>query len=454
LKADKLTNTAEPTQTNPSLSTSKVFRTWLPLVASWLLMSFELPAINAIVARLTNPEISLAAYGGVVYPIALIIEAPIIMLLAASTALSRDWASYQKLKKITLWMGGLLTALHLLIALTPLFDFITNVLLNSPAEVIEPARKGFLFLAPWTFAIAYRRFQQGSMIRFGHSKMVGQTTFVRLITVSIVIAIGYFVKTIPGPILAGSAQGLGVTAEAIYAGLAVRKIKPLIKAAPPAKQPLTVKRFVAFYLPLALTSALWLLWQPLISAAISRMPNALESLAVWSVISGLLFMFRSPGVAYNEVMVALLEEPDAKPILKTFARNIALGVTGIILVFVLTPLSRLWLEYIAAMPANLINIGRVALAVAIPLGVLNVYISYFQGFLVHRSTTRGVAEAVVAFLSAMLVILTVGVVTKTIEGIYVATAAFTIAHLIQTVWLGIRSKNARREAVQGVRLYG
>lgn len=454
LKADKLKNIEAPTQVNPSLSISKVFRTWLPLVASWMLMSIELPAINAIVARLANPEISLAAYGGVVYPIALIIEAPVIMLLAASTALSRDWASYQKLKKITLWMGGALMGLHVLIAVTPIFDFITNVLLNSPAEVIEPARKGLLFLSPWTFAIAFRRFQQGAMIRFGHSKMVGQTTFVRLITVTVVITLGYLIKSIPGPILAGTAQGLGVTAEAIYAGLAVRRIRPLIKAAPPAKETLTLKRFVNFYLPLALTSALWLLWQPLISAAISRMPNPLESLAIWSVITGLLFMFRSPGVAYNEVMVALLEEPKAKPILKNFARNISIGATGVILIFVLTPLSRLWLQYIAAMPADLIIAGRTALGVAIPLGVLSVYISYFQGFLVHRSTTRGVAEAVVAFLSAMLVVLGVGVVLNILLGIYVATAAFTLAHLIQALWLGIRSRNLRREPVQEVRLSG
>ncbi len=84
------------TAASNALSIKKVLRTWLPLVASWILMSIELPAINAIVARLANPEISLAAYGGVVFPIALIIEAPVIMLLAAATALSRDWASYQK----------------------------------------------------------------------------------------------------------------------------------------------------------------------------------------------------------------------------------------------------------------------------------------------------------------------------------------------------------------------
>ncbi len=51
------------------------------------------------------------------------------------------------------------------------------------------------------------------MIRFGHSRMVGQTTFLRLVTVAIVITIGFIVKTIPGPTLAGAAQGIGVTVE-------------------------------------------------------------------------------------------------------------------------------------------------------------------------------------------------------------------------------------------------
>ena len=406
-------------------------------------MSIELPAINAIVARLANPEISLAAYGGVVFPIALIIEAPVIMLLAAATALSRDWASYQKLKKITLWMGGILMALHILIAITPLFDFITNVLLKSPPEVIEPARQGFLYLTPWTFTIAYRRFQQGTMIRFGQSRMVGQITFARLVSVAIVITIGFIVKTIPGPTLAGAAQGVGVTVGAIFAALLGRKIRPFIKAAPPAETPLTLKRFTVFYIPLAMTSALWLLWQPFISAAISRMPNPLESLAVWSVISGLLFIFRSPGVAYNEVMVALLEDYDAKPALRKFARNISLGLSVIILVFVATPLSRLWLQYIAALPLDLIPDGRVALALAIPLGVLSVYISYYQGFLIHSSITKSVAESVVAFLIGMIAVLLVGIITKSFVGIYIASVAYTFAHLIQTIWLALRSRSLR-----------
>jgi len=191
-------------------------------------MSIELPTINAIVARLSNPEINLAAYGGIVFPIALIIEAPVIMLLAASTALSRDWKSYQRLKKYTLWLGGILFLVHLLVALTPIYDFVVIQLLGSPEELIEPARLSLLLLSPWTFCIAYRRFQQGAMIRFGHSKMVGETTFIRLITVAVVLTFGLVTKRIQGAYLAGLAQASGVMLEAIYAGFRVRKILPEI----------------------------------------------------------------------------------------------------------------------------------------------------------------------------------------------------------------------------------
>ena len=75
------------------LSTRRILHTWWPLAASWLLMGAELPALSAVVARLANPEINLAAYGGVVFPLALIFELPVIMLLAASTALSKDYDS-------------------------------------------------------------------------------------------------------------------------------------------------------------------------------------------------------------------------------------------------------------------------------------------------------------------------------------------------------------------------
>ncbi len=168
-------------QPAPPLPLSRIFRTWWPLAASWALMGAELPALSATIARLPNPEINLAAYGGIVFPIALIIEAPIIMLLAASTALSKDWDSYQKLRRFMMAAGASLTALHVLIAFTPLYYFIVERILGAPTAIVEPGRIGLMIMTPWTWSIAYRRFNQGVLIRFGHSKAVGVGTMVRLV---------------------------------------------------------------------------------------------------------------------------------------------------------------------------------------------------------------------------------------------------------------------------------
>ena len=433
------------TPINPkNLTVKQILATWLPLVASWMLMSIELPTINAFVARLPDAEVNLAAYGGVVFPIALTIEAPVIMLLAAATALSRDWRSYQQLKKITLWMGGILAALHLLVAVTPIYDFIVNVILQVPEAVVEPGRAGLLYLTPWTLAIAYRRFQQGTMIRFGHSKMVGETTAVRLVTGVVVLVIGYSIGSIPGALLAGLTQGLSTSAEAAYAGLRIRKIRHLIKDAPPAEKPLTPKRFINFYLPLAVTSSLWLLWLPLISGTVSRMPDPIESLAVWSVATGLIFMFRTPGVAYNEAVVALLEEPCAFPMLRKFARIAALVTTTIAAAFVATPLSRLYFTVVANLSPELAVTARLTLALGVPLAILSVYISLYQGIIVQQEKTGPVAEAVAVFLLVLAGVMITGVVTSPFKGVYMAAFGFTVAHLAQGVWLLFRSRKQRR----------
>lgn len=427
------------------LTMKKVFKTWLPLLGSWLLMSMGIPLINAIIARLENPEINLAAFGGVIFPISLTIEAPIIMLLAASTALSRDWTSYKRLRKITIVMGLVLSSLHLIIAVTPLYDFIVKVIMDVPPEVIEPGRLGLIAMTPWTFAIAYRRFQQGAMIRFNHSHMVGETTVIRFVTTGIVLAVGLILNTIPGAFLGGLSQGIGVTVESLYTGFRVRKILPEIKAAPYAEKPLTLKRYIAFYVPLIVTSSLWLLWMPIVSATVSRMPDPLESLAVWSVLTGLLFAFRSPGVAFNEAVVALIEEPHSYPVLRKFTWLMCLITVVIATLIVVTPFSDFWFTTIANLPPIQAEAARVALGLGIPLTIFSLLIHFFQGIIVNLEKTSAVAEAVGVFLLVLVVVLIAGVVKESFKGVYVASAAYTIAHIAQAVWLWIRSRKQRQQ---------
>jgi len=215
--------------TDQDLTLKQISIIWWPLAVSWFLMALELPALSAVVARLPDPKINLAAYGGIVFPLALIIEAPIIMLLAASTALSKDWKSYKKIRRFMHTTSAVLTILHILVVITPIYDFVVGSLIGSPQEIIAPARIGLAIMLPWTWSIAYRRFNQGVLIRLGHTVTVGKGTAVRLSANIIVLIVGYLIGTIPGIVVATTAVSVGVMSEAIFIGI---KVKPVIKNQP------------------------------------------------------------------------------------------------------------------------------------------------------------------------------------------------------------------------------
>jgi hypothetical protein len=424
---------------------SRIIRTWWPLAASWLLMGAEVPIISAIVARLASPEINLAAYGGIVSPLSLIIESPIMMLLAASTALSKDWASYQKVRGYMMSAGAVLTGLHALLVFTPLYKIIVVGFLSPPAEIVGPARLGLALLLPWTWSIAYRRFNQGVLIRFGHSQAVGIGTVIRLSADLLVLLVGYSIHSLPGIAVAACAMSAGVLSEAVYAGIVVRPVlRDELKLAPQVQPALSYRMFFAFYLPLAMTSLLSLAVNPIGSAAISRMPNALASLAAWPVVSGLAFMVRSLGVAFNEVVVALLDEDGSSPGLRRFAFGLA-GFTVLVLVVVAaTPLSRFWFVGVSALPPELARLAQTALWIALPMPGLSVYQSLFQGAILHSKVTRGITEAVVVFLICTAICLGAGMAWGKVSGLYITLGSFTISSLVQTIWLWQRSRKVLR----------
>jgi hypothetical protein len=422
-----------------------VLRAWAPLAASWLLMACELPALSAVVARMTNPEVELAAYGGVILPIALVIEAPIIMLLSASTALSRDRASHRALRRFAHRSGLALTILHLLIALTPLYDVVVGGWIGAPAPVLDAARVGLVIMTPWTWAIAYRRFNQGVMIRFGHNRAVTVGTMLRLGTNLAILAVGLTLywsgSSIPGAVLASIAVASGVTVEAIYSGLRVRSIvREHLEVTDPTLVPLRGVAFSNFYVPLALTSIVTLLAQPLASAGVTRMPDALHSLATVPVVVGLLFMFQAMGLALTEVVVAGLGSQHGARSLWRFSVMLSVGVGVLVSGIAVSPISQLWFAAVSGLAPELVELARGALLLGIPIPIMRALQSWYSGVLVHAHRTRAISEAVGVFLVSAGLVIWMGVVTQEFAGIHVAIAAYSVGRVCQTVWLWWRSR--------------
>ncbi len=233
--------------------------------------------------------------------------------------------------------------------------------------------------------------------------------------------------------------------EAIYAGLRVRPVlRTQLRQAAPVDQPLTFRTFMDFYIPLAMTSALGLLASPLASAALSRMPSALESLAAWPVVSGFVFLLRSLSFAYNEVVIALLDEPRAARNLRSFAALLATLTTVLLLLIAATPLATVWFRHISALNPRLATLARRGLWVAALMPGLNAFQSWYQGTIVHSRRTRGITEAVAIYVLASGAVLGAGVAWGRMTGLYVGLAAVGAGMVAQTVWLRQRSRPALR----------
>jgi hypothetical protein len=422
------------------LTLRRVATLWWPLALSWAMMGLEQPLVSAAVARLPDPAVQLAAWGSFAFAVALVVEAPVIMLLAASTALSRDEAAYRALARVAHGLGLGLTLLHLLIVATPLFHWLAEHVLELPLPVREPARLGLLLLLPWTWAIASRRFHQGVLIRHGQPRTVGWGTALRLTTSCTVLAVGLVDGRGPGVVVAATALSCGVLAEAIYAAVRVQRVRRALPPADPERPPLRGAPFWRFYFPLAMTPLVTLVILPVGTAAVSRMPDPLPSLAVWPIANAVVFVLQALGLAFHEVVVALLDEPGARPPLRRFAVRLAVGTTAALALLSLTPLAHAWFSGVAALPPPLAAMGAATLWLALPIPATRVAQSWYQGLLVHARRTRAITEAVVVFGVVCVSILVVGVQQGAWVGLPVVLVAYSCGRILQTAWLAVRAR--------------
>jgi len=215
MSASSLSNTNAPGQGHDADPSSRqMLGLWLPLAASISMMVLEPSIINIGLGRTSSPDLALAAFG-VAFGLALLVEAPILMLLDASVARSRDREAFGIVRRITLILGLAVTALGLVVSLTPLYDLIVVRLMDIPLDVAAEARPTLQILSFWPLPIAWRRAHQGVLIRAEHTTTITAATGIRLATLSVSIIGGLFLFPWAGAVVAGIAMDLSVVVEAL-----------------------------------------------------------------------------------------------------------------------------------------------------------------------------------------------------------------------------------------------
>jgi len=403
------------------------------------MMAVEGPFLAAVIARLADPKFNLAAHG-VAFAFALVVEAPVIMIMSASTALANNAENYRRLRNFTFSMNAAVTGVLLVLLLPPVFDFLMRDVIALPEEVATLTYISLWLYLPWAAAIGYRRFFNGLLIRDGYTRYVAYGTVVRLSTMATTALLLYHRFDLPGAYVGAASLSFGVTLEAaasrVMARFSVRKVLAVQGNDNEVGEQLSYLGIAHFYYPLALTSIIGLALQPMVTFFMGRAPSPLESLAVFPVVGAVSFVFRSMGLSYQEVAIALVgDRYQHLPELGRFALSLGLASSAGLAIVALTPATDFWFMTVSGLAPDLARFAIVPMIILIPMPGLTVLLSLERAILVNGKHTGPITWATVTEVGLVLVCFPIFAWGFGVVGVTAAIAAFLIGRSMSCAYL-------------------
>lgn len=412
------------------------------------MMASEGPFLAAVIARLPDPTYNLAAHG-VAFALAILIEAPVIMLMSAATSIVKDRVSFLKLRNFSRVLCLGTTGLLLIVLIPAVYDVLIPGLMGVPDEVARLTYGALWFMLPWPSAIGYRRFLQGVLIRSGRTKLVAYGTVIRLVGMVVAALVGFFVFEIPGAWVGALSLASGVTVEAIAARfMAAGTVREILDGAldGPESQEISYGDIAKFYYPLALTSLIGLTVQPLLTFFMGRSVSPVESLAVFPVVHSLSFFFRSMGLAYQDTAIALMGERFVNyRALARFAVGLGTATSVGLAMVAFTPLSSVYFVSISGLTPELAEFAITPTRVIVLLPALSVLLSLQRAVLVEGRRTQLITVAsALEVMTVAMVFVALGFGLDLV-GATAAFSAFFAGRLMSNAYLAWGSRGIRPE---------
>ncbi len=424
-----------------TLAWRRLLALYVPLMFSGLLMSVEGPLITAGIARQPQAELFLAAFG-VAFAIALVYEAPILMVLEASIALGNGWPEYLTLRRAYLGFATILTALGLAFFFTPAYTFLTRQLMSIPESIVIAARPALMILTFWPLPIGWRRLHQGVLIRHARTNVISFATGVRVALLSAILFGGAFRGT-PGAVLGAGAMVAGVTVEALLITVpALAVLGPRNDARPRSGW----ERVWSYYRPLATTALLQQANRPLITTGIAASMQAVLSLAAWPVVVSITMLANGPLSALQQVVIAVPDDPGARRRTASFVLAVGGFLTALLVIITSSSLLEVLLVKVFGVSSEIWVIATPAARILAFLPLVIAAQCFLRGTLIRAGNTMQVQRAMLANLLTVALIVGTGMALRNLPGIMLGALALLLGGLaeVAVLWRSVQTERMTR----------
>lgn len=436
--SEGLATTALPARQPPSVR--QMLGLWVPLAASIVMMVLEPSTINIALGRTLDPELALAAYG-VAFSLALLVEAPIIMLLDASVAKSTDVAAFALVRRFTVGLGLAVTALGLIVSMTPLYSLVVERLMGIPHDVAARARPTLQILSFWPLPIAWRRAHQGVLIRAGRTGIITIATAIRLLALASALFAGMQILPDRGSVVAGLAMDFSVSIEAIVITWATRRVLPQGRFGFPDEESSPspdLGELWRFYRPLVATTLLRQVTRPALNTGIAVAALARSSLAAWPVVWGFAILISGPAWSIQQLTTALAVDRPAYHAVRRFTLMLCAVLTLVLVFGAFTPLYSVVMGGVYNLSADLAALARPAVQWMVVLPLLTGAQSVLRGALIRAGRTSVVRTAMLINVTALVASMVASVALLRAPGVTLAAIATLIGGLAELAWLAAR----------------
>ncbi len=153
--------------------------------------------------------------------------------------------------------------------------------------------------------------------------------------------------------------------------------------------------------------------QPVVTFFMGQARFSLESLAVLPVINALVFIFRTPGLSFQEAAITMLGRSwDNYPAVRRFAALLGGGAACGLALIALTPLVDVWLQKVSGLTPELAGFAKLPLRILVVMPALSVWLSLQRALCVATRQTGPITWAsaleVVGILAVLFVTIRLG----------------------------------------------
>jgi hypothetical protein len=368
----------------------QMLRFFAPVVATGVLMAFSYTAVMAGLNRTLQPAVAVAAYA-LAFNLAVVIEAPIVMLRQTVLVLVNTPEDLRLLSRLAAAMALALCGLQALLAIGPWGMYVLGHWLGIPSALLGPTQVALAGLLPLQILSAIRYVCHGLLLRAKQTHFISLGMGARVLTTTLVIPVLLHWPGL-GSLLASTALVLGMVVETVIDVWRARVAGGTHQTSVGDAVPLTTVGVVSFLGPLAAMGVVECLAAPVRNAGLARATQPELVLAAFSLTWTIVSMVIPPLQNLHQVAVVFGTESRAWASIRRFFFWVAVVATAIAALLGWSPLGQWILEAVLGASAEIVDAATQNLRWLTPLPALLVVGDFIIGkMLIARRTTVLVA---------------------------------------------------------------